>query len=207
MASDLQMSIDEYVKRPEIRCHVCLSNYQSEGINTPMSLQCGHSCCLDCIVQLKTFKCPDCQAPFVPTAIQSNWQLIDIINQLPQIPSNTDQKFVIQRYADIANWYFEHDWLKYPKWMKRAADQGHVEAQARIAVFYYLHKKYDLSFHYFKLAAEQGYMRSQFHLGSCYEHGRGIECDKNMAIQWYIKAAEQGEPDAIEKLKVMSDDK
>ena len=43
-----------------------------------------------------------------------------------------------------------------------------------------------------RLAAEQGYARGQYNLGSCYQHGSGIEYNLEEAIRWYRMAAEQG---------------
>jgi len=50
------------------------------------------------------------------------------------------------------------------------------------------------------LAAE-GYMPAQFNLGFCYENGAGVPQDDSKAIEWYGKAAEQGDGEAVKKLK------
>lgn len=39
-------------------------------------------------------------------------------------------------------------------------------------------------------------MNAQFYLGVCYECGEGIEQNYEKAAEWYIKAAEQGMPEA-----------
>ncbi|MBR3924752.1 MAG: SEL1-like repeat protein, partial [Kiritimatiellae bacterium] len=41
--------------------------------------------------------------------------------------------------------------------------------------------------------AEQGDIGAQFHLGSCYINGTGVEKDEAKAFAWYRKAAEQGD--------------
>ena len=51
------------------------------------------------------------------------------------------------------------------------------------------------------MAAEQGDAKAQFGLAQLYEYGLGVERDEAAALEWYRKAAEQGEEDAIEKLK------
>ncbi len=33
---------------------------------------------------------------------------------------------------------------------------------------------------------------SQAYLGSCYNEGLGVECDKEQAVYWWKKSAEQG---------------
>lgn len=49
-----------------------------------------------------------------------------------------------------------------------------------------------LAFENFKLAADQGYADGQFHLGVCYQHGRGIKIDGIHALKNYKLAADQG---------------
>ena len=42
-------------------------------------------------------------------------------------------------------------------------------------------------------AAEQGDDKAQYYLAKCYEEGKGVEKDLVKAVEWYAKAAEQGE--------------
>ena len=42
-------------------------------------------------------------------------------------------------------------------------------------------------------SAEQGYVRAQFELALCYERGIGVQKDVKKSIEWYLKAAEQGD--------------
>nr|WP_328988084.1 SEL1-like repeat protein [Thiorhodovibrio winogradskyi] len=53
----------------------------------------------------------------------------------------------------------------------------------------------------FRKAAEQNEAKAQFLLGLAYEHGEGVEQDKFRAIQWYQKAAAQGNSNAQEALR------
>ena len=53
---------------------------------------------------------------------------------------------------------------------------------------------------WFKLAAEQGYVKSQFNLGYCYQYGTGVIKDDNEAVKWYKLAAAQGDIDAQKNL-------
>jgi len=48
----------------------------------------------------------------------------------------------------------------------------------------------------YQKAAEQGDAEAQYHLGYCYEYGKGIAKDETQAVYWYKKAAEQGDADA-----------
>ncbi|MEO5362774.1 MAG: TonB family protein [Magnetococcus sp. DMHC-8] len=43
-----------------------------------------------------------------------------------------------------------------------------------------------------RVAAEQGEPGAQYALGFRYEHGTGVQKDAATAVQWYLKAAEQG---------------
>lgn len=49
---------------------------------------------------------------------------------------------------------------------------------------------------WFRKAAEQGHIKSQFYLGKCYE--RGMDCFQKTSekVRWYREAAEQGDADA-----------
>jgi predicted aspartyl protease len=52
-----------------------------------------------------------------------------------------------------------------------------------------------------KREAETGYARIQYHLGWMYHRGYGVEKNISMAIRWYKKAAEQGNPKAQQALE------
>jgi len=45
-------------------------------------------------------------------------------------------------------------------------------------------------------AAEENHTRAQFYVGTCYEHGHGVDADLETAIRWYEKAASQGHAQA-----------
>ena len=45
---------------------------------------------------------------------------------------------------------------------------------------------------WYRLAADQGDQNAQYHLGLCYEYGKGVKKDMKQAVKWYRKAAEQG---------------
>jgi TPR repeat protein len=51
------------------------------------------------------------------------------------------------------------------------------------------------SFHFYRLAAEQGRALSQVYLGQHYAGGDCTERDLNAAFSWYRKAAAQGQPE------------
>ena len=45
--------------------------------------------------------------------------------------------------------------------------------------------------------AEQGYAKAQYHLGLMYAAGQGVTQDEAEAIQWYWKAADQGDAKGV----------
>jgi hypothetical protein len=81
-------------------------------------------------------------------------------------------------------------------WYRKAAEQGHKEAQYRYA--YLLDKGSGVKKNqaeaakWFKKAAEQGYVRAQISLAQAYYEGRGIPKDHAKAVEWLEYAAENG---------------
>ncbi len=100
------------------------------------------------------------------------------------------------------------------RWFRKAAAQGHVEAQVRLGVAYAdnIHFKpdYALAMDCFRKAAEQGNPSAQYFLGdlynmrSMYNIKSGKE-DRVEAFKWYQKAAEQGHPQGQLRLGLMYD--
>ena len=57
-------------------------------------------------------------------------------------------------------------------------------------------KQYAEAFKIWHPLAEAGCPRAQASLGTLYETGRGVSLDSDLALKWYLRAAEQKEPDA-----------
>ena len=72
---------------------------------------------------------------------------------------------------------------------KQAAEQGHVDAQYRLALYFYYGKKNNQAFYWCKMAAEQGLPMAQYTLGSYY-CGVGVVADTRKSIFWREKAFE-----------------
>jgi len=53
---------------------------------------------------------------------------------------------------------------------------------------------------WYRKAAEQDNAVAQYHLGFCYEHGRGVAKDEVEAVNWYRKAAARGSTAALNNL-------
>ena len=73
---------------------------------------------------------------------------------------------------------------------KQAAEQGHVDAQYSLAIYFY-GKKNNQAFYWCKMAAEQGLPMAQYTLGSYY-CGVGVVADTRKSIFWREKAFENG---------------
>ena len=79
---------------------------------------------------------------------------------------------------------------------KKAAEQGHAEAQFNLGVCYEtgdgVAKNSKEAVKWYRKAAEQGHANAQNNLGFCYGTGEGVTKNSKEAVKWYRKAAEQG---------------
>ena len=86
------------------------------------------------------------------------------------------------------------------KWLKKAAEQGNVQAQVTLGACYDDGKGVSEdaaeAVKWFRKAAEQGNASAQFLLGAAYCTGKGVSKDEAEAVKWYRKAAEQGNASA-----------
>ena len=85
------------------------------------------------------------------------------------------------------------------EWWRKAADQGHAEAQYLIGLCH--HEKGTTvdkvsSVEWFRKAAAQGHAKAQYHLGCAHYLGHGVPVDHAAAVEWWCKAADQGHADA-----------
>jgi len=81
------------------------------------------------------------------------------------------------------------------KWYRLSADNGLVEAQARLGELYLanlLKGGVGESVGWFEKAASRGHASSQFMLGLLYLQGEGVEQNAGVAARWFKEAAEQG---------------
>lgn len=97
------------------------------------------------------------------------------------------------------------------RWLRRAAEQGYVEAQACLAGMYEkgqgVSQDYAEAVKWSRKAAEQGSVYSQHLLADCFLEGRGVARDREEANRWYRKVidwtkaeADKGEPFAQARL-------
>ena len=64
----------------------------------------------------------------------------------------------------------------------------------------YENRDYQTAFKILKPLADKGHAEAQLVIGDMYNIGRGVQQDNAVAIEWYRKAAEQGNMDAIQMM-------
>lgn len=87
--------------------------------------------------------------------------------------------------------------------VKEMADKGcgdSDQAVIKMADKAYANEDYVAALELYRKLAEKGDARSQNALGILYSMGRGTTKNKNEAVAWYIKAAEQGNESALNNL-------
>ena len=93
------------------------------------------------------------------------------------------------------------------EWFRKAADQGHAEAQAQLGYMYLygygVDRKYYEAIKWYRKAAEQENVSAQVQLGYMYLNGYGVVKDYAEALKWYGKAANQGHPSGMNGLGFM----
>lgn len=81
-------------------------------------------------------------------------------------------------------------------WYKKAAEQGHVDAQVHLGdVYFYgqgVTKDYNQAVYWYKKAAIQGNNTAQINLGFAYNNGQGVTQNFKLAYVWANLAAAQG---------------
>jgi TPR repeat protein len=104
------------------------------------------------------------------------------------------------RLGEISSSYAASDWFQ------KAANQGHMEAQYKLAEKYYygngIAQDYAEAGNWYRKAAEQGHADAQYSLGLIYEYAKGVAPDLVEAVKWLRKAAEQGHSAAQNNLGV-----
>ena len=102
---------------------------------------------------------------------------------------------------ELGNKYYDDgDYNTAVEWYRKAAEQGHAEAQLYLGYSYgngqAVKQDQEEAAKWYRKAAEQGDAGAQINLGFCYENGQGVRQDPAEAAKWYRKAAEQGDEEA-----------
>ena len=81
-----------------------------------------------------------------------------------------------------------------------AAQSGHLKAMYALGWMYYFGKGVDKDYaqakHFFQQAADQQLPEAQHMLSVLYSEGKGVKMDRNIAFQWTVKAANNGNKSA-----------
>jgi hypothetical protein len=92
------------------------------------------------------------------------------------------------------------DKKKAERLMRMAADRGDAVAKCNLGILLASEDKFEESFRYYALSADQGYTRAEHNLGCRYLNGRGTEVDLGKARYWFERAAAKSFEPAIEGL-------
>ena len=126
--------------------------------------------------------------------------LLAIAGSLPEVAIR------IWRMYEFGNGYAQ-DKAQGIAWIRKAAAQGHVDAEQELGVVYATGdgvKQDDVqAVAWFRKAAEQGDATAQYNLGLLYAKGQGVTKDYAQAVDWWRKSAAQGNADAQFKLAVV----
>ncbi|KAG0349470.1 hypothetical protein BG004_005821 [Podila humilis] len=93
-------------------------------------------------------------------------------------------------------------------WYKRAALQGHADAELAVSGWYLtghpqgLVQSEPLAYEWASKAARRGWSKAEYTLGHYHEVGIGVPQDLQIAKQWYLKAAARGNERALLRLLV-----
>ena len=104
--------------------------------------------------------------------------------------------------------HFPMDPSKSFAWYKRAALQGHADAELAVSGWYLtghpqgLIQSEPLAYEWASKAALRGWSKAEYTLGHYHEVGIGVPQDLAIAKQWYIKAASRGNERALLRLLV-----
>lgn len=82
------------------------------------------------------------------------------------------------------------------KWYKRFAEQGHADAQYRLAMMYDtgkgIYRSSSKAYEWYLKAAEQDDVKAQLNIGGMYASGNGRPQDYEKAYEWFMKSANNG---------------
>lgn len=91
-------------------------------------------------------------------------------------------------------------------YFRKAAEQGHADAQNQVGEFYYegklVSQNAETAFQWYYAAALNGSIKGAGNLGYCFATGTGTVQNYQKAVEWLTNAAEGGDADAMVNLGV-----
>jgi len=128
-------------------------------------------------------------------AAQSSGRIVRLINPHALAGSARAQYYLGWLYYN-GRGGVSKDFVQAVYWYRKAAEQGHANAQNNLGICYFngqgVDKDITQAVYWFRKAAEQGDAIAQSNLGNRYYNGEGVDKDFVQAVYWYRKAAEQG---------------
>ena len=132
-------------------------------------------------------------------ARQGNAEAQDILKKLEKEvaeDSLPEEEMLARAYACLEGKGVPQDKTEAARWFRKAAEQGHGEAQYRLAMLLLsgdgVRRDTAEATRLFRKAAEQGHAKAQFELAVRLFKGDDVPQDKAQAAEWHRKAAEQG---------------
>ena len=142
-------------------------------------------------------------------ARQGNAEAQDILKKLEKEvaeDSLPEEEMLARAYACLEGKGVPQDKTEAARWFRKAAGQGHGEAQYRLAMLFLsgdgVPKDKAEAARWFRKAAEQGHGEAQYRLAMLFLSGDGVRRDTAEATRLFRKAAEQGHAKAQFELAV-----
>jgi TPR repeat protein len=82
------------------------------------------------------------------------------------------------------------------KWLRKAAEDGHADAQNNYAILLSDQGRLTEAFQWWEKAATQGLSMAQFNLSLAYNEGKGVAANETLYVKWCSLSAEQGHTSA-----------
>jgi TonB family protein len=121
---------------------------------------------------------------------------------------NGNARTMLLRYSFV--WYLIGDRVRGQGWdrIAESARRGNRKALYSYAHFLLMEPETRaLGIEIIKSMANAGFSLAQHELAKSYESGRDVERNSSLAEAWYAKAAEQGDPPSIERMRLIGDSK
>lgn len=96
---------------------------------------------------------------------------------------------------------FSKDEKEREKWWTLSAEAGHVKAMSSLSNHFSIREDYSKAFFWCQKAAEKGDVYSQRMLGMTYLLGNGVDLNLTLARKWFSKAASAGDEEAKKQLE------
>jgi TPR repeat protein len=187
-------------------CCICLEELPKDTSKFVRWTCCGQGMHKHCTADLKSMKmsgsCPLCRAK-TPT---SNEEAVAQLRPWVKKKKAWAQNHMAQMYRDGEG--VKQSYVMAKKLYELAAQQGHADAMFNLGqmyISYDVEKSYKRAFEYFEQAADLGYAKAQVNLGIMYITGKGAERSPTKARELWMKAAAQGDENAIRGLKQLDE--